>query len=724
MKRICYLLVIIQLLFTLPVFAQQNLTTKNTSIGNEKIVIHKIMKGETIFSICKKYNCEPKELKEANPQLINGLKTGETLNIPVPKSEKSKKPTEKNSEEFITHTVKKGETLFSISKLYNVPIETINKLNPETKKEVKVKQVIRIPNPTAQNKTDEQIQIKKELVENIDFKLHEIEQGETFYSLQRRYEITREQLIELNPSLKDGLQVGETIKLPLDKNKIDEYKEAKNTYAEHIVESGETVYSITKQYNLKSDDLLEMNPELKERGLISGETLFIPKTSSQVSETPVTGKTQLDESTEMAPKKLSKTYSKKELPNLNRDTIRITMFLPLFLNKNLSINSIASNEEESADPDSTQSSESPNNQAATNYNAERSLYLHSRNFLCFYEGFLMALDTMKKTGINIRLDLYDDRNEQKVVDSVLRHTDLVNSDLIVGPVEVKFQKNISAFSYKNQIPMVSPFMSDDDYAIANPFYFQINPSKDYILRKTADFIGKEYSGKNIIVLKPYSYEQLKGTDLVETVREKVKYYASKKNVSQNNFTLININEGGEEGYWGVKKSLKPDVENIVFIPPSNNRTEREAILSKAINSLYVLSDEFQITLVGMSDYPTFKSINTEYFHKLNLHFVTPNFIDYNDQEVTSFIKNYRKMFLTEPNQFSYRGYDVAKFYLEAYRQFGRNFANKITSLNTNTLQSNFKPKRIKELSGYMNKSLFVVNYSPEWEVKVASIISE
>jgi LysM repeat protein len=722
MKRIYHLLVIFQLLLIIPTFAQQSNSTKNTSISDEKFVVHKISKGETIFSICKKYNLDEKVLKAANPQLINGLKTGETLNIPVP--EIKQKPTEKSKEEIIKYTIKKGETLISISKQFNIPIETIKKNNPEIKNEVKVNQIIRIPNPPSQTKTVEQIPIKKELVDKIDFTLHEVEQGETFYSFQRRYGITKEQLIELNPTLQNGMQVGETIKVPINQNKNDEIKDAKNAYFEHIVEPGQTVYSITNQYNLKSEDLLEINPELKERGLISGETIFIPKTSDQVSEKTISIKNQMNDGTDMAAKKITKTYSKKELPNLNHDTIRITMFLPLFLNKNLSLNSTTSDVEKSADTDSTLSSESNNNQEYTNNNSERSLNEQSRNFLSFYEGFLIALDTMKKTGINIRLDLYDDRNEQKVVDSVLRHTDLVNSDLIIGPVEVKIQKNISAFSYKNQIPMVSPFLSDDDYALANPFYFQIKPTRDYILRKTADFIAKEYSGKNIIILKPDSYEQIKGADMVETVRDKVKYYALKKNASQNNFTIISINEGGNQGYWSVKNSLKPDVENIVFIPPSNNRRQREAILSKAINSLYVLSDEFKITLVGMSEYPSFKSINIEYFHKLNMHFVSPNFIDYNDQEVKLFINNYRKMFLTEPNQYSYRGYDVAKFYLEAYRQNGRNFINKITTLNTNTLQINFKPKRIKEFSGFMNKSLFVINYSPDWDIKVASIISE
>jgi LysM repeat protein/ABC-type branched-subunit amino acid transport system substrate-binding protein len=706
-----------------PIFAQQNNPSKSVSISNEKFEVHKILKGETIFSICKKYNCDQKELMEANPQLKNGLKTGETLNIPVPFSDKSRKSVEKNKDEFVNHVVKKGETLYSISRQYNIPVETIGKYNPDIKKDVKVNQIIRIPALTGKAKAEEKSIIKKEQVEKVNFTLHEVEQGETFYSFQRRYGLNREQLLEFNPGLKDGLRVGETIKIPSDNIKNDEPKEDKNAYIEHLVEPGETVYSISTKYNVKDEDLRELNPELKERNMIAGETLYIPKYSNQVSEESASVKSLSNDEPDKETTKPANSNFKKDLPNLSRDTFRITMFLPLFLNQNESINSPVSSEE-SEETDTTQNSVSDNNQTPSNYNSGRSLYSHTRNFLSFYEGFLIALDTMKKTGINIRLDLYDNQSKQTVVDSVLRHTDIVNSDLIIGPVDVKHQKNISNFSYKNQIPMVSPFSSDDDYTIANPFYFQINPSKDYILRKTADFIGKEYYDKNIIILTPGSYEQIKGADLVETIRDRVNHYASKNNVNQHNFTIIGINEGGNQGYWLVKKSLKPDEENIVFIPPSNNRIEREAILSKAINSLSALSEEFKITLIGMNDYPTFKSINIEYFHKLNLHFVTPNFVDYNEPEVKSFIKNYRDKFLAEPNPFSYRGYDIAKFYIDAYRQNGRNFTNKISSVATNTLQSNFKPRRIKEFSGFMNKSLFVVNFTPDYEMKVESIISD
>jgi len=701
-EKLFYLLIILQLSFAGYSYAQQTKAPKNVLASDGKYIAHKISKGETIFSICKKYNIEEKELMVANPALANGLKTGETLNIP--KKITSKKKKEKNEDEFISHTVKLGETLYSLSKQYTIPIETIVKFNPEAKNGVKVDQIVRIPGFAGEANANDHNKVKSEAPAKNDFTEYEVEEGETFFGLLRKFGITKSELLAVNPGMPLEIKVGQIVKLPKAKDSSAS-NSSKGKYIEHNVEAGETVYGLAAEYDVKVFEIMELNPDLKERGLVTGVTILIPRTDGKKPEN--TFKTEVkSEEKEMA--NGAATKAKQTVVNL-RDTFHISMFLPLFLNENFSNN----NDSEDLSADSTN-----NNLSSTR--KDRSLYSNSRNYLSFYEGFLIALDTMKKTGINISVDLYDNQFKQTVVDSVMRKPKLLDANLIVGPVDVKLQKNISAFSYKNQIPLVSPFSSDDDYVNTNPFYFQVNPTKDFIYRKTADFIGREFWGKNVIVMTPYSFEQISGGDIVELVREKLRSNSSKNNGGAISFSKVTI----AEGYWEVKDNLKKDQENVIFILPPTNKVEREAILSKAINSLYVLSEEYNITLVGMSEYAGYKSINAEYFHKLKMHYLTPNFIDYYNPEVNSFIKNYRKKFKTEPNQFSYRGYDIAKYFLEAYRTNGKNYLNKLSSSKINTLQSNFKMKRIKEFSGFMNNSLFVVNFTPEYDVKVVSIISE
>ena len=692
---------ICQLIIAGSAYAQQTATSKNIQVNNDKYIVHKIVKGETIFSICKKYNIEQKELLDANPSLSNGLKTGFELNIP--KKEGKKKSNEKKENDFISHTVKKKETLTSISKQYKISAEAIERFNPGVKSGVKIGQVLQIP-------VNEPKGLDKEQVKGNDDSLvkdcvdYEVEEGDTFLGLLRKFSITKEQLLKANPGIQTDIKVGQVVKIP----KIAPgSNSAKSKNIEHIVEKGETIYGLAAEYNVKVFEIMELNPKLEDSGLLVGATILIPKISAGQPEN-ITKKEDKPEAKVLKGNPIPKA---RQTVALARDTFQITMFLPLFLNENMSRNLSGSDNEGSTDSILVTDNLT---------RKERSLKSDSRKFLSFYEGFLIALDTMKKTGINIQVDLYDNQSRQTVVDSVMRRSKLLDADLIVGPIDVRHQKNISGYSYKNQIPLVSPFSSDDDYVKSNPYYFQINPTKDYIYRKTADYIGREYWNKNVIVLTPYNFEQLAGGDIVELVRERVRLNSLNHNDNSIQFSKVSIGEG----YWEIKDNLKKDVENVVFILPPSNKTEREAILSRAINNLNILVSDFNITLIGMSEYAGYRSINTEYFHRLKLHYLTPNFVDYKDPEVASFIGNYRAKFLTEPNQYSYRGYDVAKFFLEAYRTNGRSYINKISSLKINTLQSNFKLMRVKDFSGFINRSLFVVNYTPEFDVKVDSIISD
>ena len=723
MKKIGLLLILFQFLVAFTAVSQTSPTFKNNTPDNDKFIIHVVSKDETFFSICKKYNIDQTELMAANPKLIHGLKTGESLNIPYHKTNETKE-----NSQFIIHQAKKGETLYSISKIYNIPIEAIIKLNPECKDQVKENQEVRIPAVFGQAKSDEPNLLKNEEKEKINYATHTVIHGETFYSLIRQYGVTKEQLVELNPELKDGLKDGSEIKIPVVEKVSNEPSIMPNeNYTEHVVEPGETLYGICAKFKVTKEEVKRLNPGLNRENLITGETILIPK-STIPSNAPViyTG------GTTNIPLSINLNKPKLNLRN-SSDTFCITMFLPLFIKQTDSIN-----HQMYVDADSLRLTDSINGVSTSmlpeDYykNIVPTLYPPSRNFLCFYEGFLIALDSMKKTETTIRIDLFDNQNKTKVVDSVLHHSNLLYSDLIIGPVDVKQQKNISAFSNKNQIPLVSPFSSEDDYLNSNSSYYQINPTKDHILRKTADYIGKTYFNKNVIALTPAKYEQIKGGDLIETIRQKLETYAKKNDSGPVRFAKININNAGTEhnagsdgeGYWKLKEMLKPDVENVVFIPSASNRNEREVLLSKAINSLYVLSEDFNITLIGMSEFTSFKSINPEYYHKLNLHILTPNYIDYNAPEVKSFISKFRQKYSAEPNQFSYRGYDIGMFFTKAYRTYGRNFADSISKFNGKTLQNKFMFKRVKDFAGFMNTPLYVINYAPDYTVKMISIIKE
>jgi LysM repeat protein len=789
MKKIFKLFFLIIFISAGTVYAQQNNPEDDITGKADTIIIHTIEKGETIFSICRRYECKQKDLLYANPQLISGLKAGETLRIPI--KEKPEKPPVKETVsaiDFILYTVKKGETVYSISKMFGIPVNVIYRYNPESEDELLENEIIRLPKEWEKQESPEMpvvnedsvyfyhkiqpsenpfsvaqrynisieaiseanagllptfpageiIRIPKPLaystpdtISEGDVKsfIHRVEKGDTFYSYKRRFGVSKEELTALNPVLNEGLKAGLEIWIPLKEKTVngEEAPVPKNTKT-YTTKKGDNLYRIAIENNTTVFAIKALNPELKNRDLIAGETIFIPIIQ------PVTVPDSTEEPTIRPVVEKTRPVIQYKIPEITEehfvkdtminDTLNISLFLPLFYTINDTINIEPLPEEELAEIDSLLELYPGLDLPTKRPKKEKTLYNHTRNFLSFYEGFLIAADSLSDENCNVKINLYDTELSAEKINKVIQSGELLGSDLIVGPVDTRLQKNVSAISFKNRIPMVSPFSSENEHIDTNPYYCQVNPSKDYILKKTADFIGDMYYDKNLIIMTLGEVGELDEQNLVDLVKEKFFLSGIYRQLDNILYTEVDFAEGGNMGYWQVKKTLRHDMENVIFIPAPGQRYEREALLSRAINSLYVFSEEFDITLIGVSDYPGFKSINTEYFHRLNLHYLTPNYIDYSSPEVQNFIKKYKNRFYTEPNQYSFRGYDIAAFFIGAFKKYGQNFKYKLEDYQHTTLQSDFHMQKNNEFSGYMNRTLYIMNYTPDWEVKVISVTGE
>jgi LysM repeat protein len=143
--------------------------------GDKYFVMHKVIAGQTLYSLSRRYGTSVTDIKNKNAELANGLQVGQTILIPYNKPVNQANPTSAS-----THVVKTGETLFSISRQYNVNVEDIKKLNGLTSNELSIGQTIKISVAAAQvnkevtpvvNKTDEVV--KKEVIAPIEEKSKE-----------------------------------------------------------------------------------------------------------------------------------------------------------------------------------------------------------------------------------------------------------------------------------------------------------------------------------------------------------------------------------------------------------------------------------------------------------------------------------------------------------------------------------------------------------------------
>ena len=131
--------------------------------------------------------------------------------------------------------------------------------------------------------------VKSDVIERIDGKnyyLHTIEQGQTLYSLSKVYDVPVDELIFENPEARSGLAIGQQLKIPVEsreKKISNELRSGDFRYIFHIVKKGQTIYGISRIYDISVDDLKAANPEWIE-GLEPGQYLKIPMKDPVIAE--------------------------------------------------------------------------------------------------------------------------------------------------------------------------------------------------------------------------------------------------------------------------------------------------------------------------------------------------------------------------------------------------------------------------------------------------------
>ncbi len=186
-------------------------------IGGQVYYVHIVKKGDSLYSLSRVYNVSQKEIARENPEIFLGLKIGQALKIPFEKDNKeSIEVSDKNN--FIYHRVKKQQTVYSLAKKYNVTQEDIFTCNPNARYGINEGSILKIPKSRDVVETIQKYPLEEPLKDTINvvdqFIYHEVEQGDTEFSLAVYYEITEDILKEHNPFLSDGLKIGQILKIP------------------------------------------------------------------------------------------------------------------------------------------------------------------------------------------------------------------------------------------------------------------------------------------------------------------------------------------------------------------------------------------------------------------------------------------------------------------------------------------------------------------------------
>lgn len=626
--------------------------------------------------------------------------------------EKSKDKVVISGKPYYVHIVKKGETAYSISRAYGIKVEDLTNENPNALYGVKEGQALRIPiidkTPTP-SKSEKTWQTSTR--DEVKFIYHKLSPGETVYFLSKKYDVSENEIVLSNVDIDiNKLPVGSEIAIPRVKFMGDQQKfdNQEMNYINHKVAKGETLYSIAGEYGTTVRELRRLN-----RGLLFAKVddyIHIPVTKT--TEVPVIGEVKTDTVkivSEEPEIQVERPDGFTPVGNL-KGSYDVALLLPLYLQENAQRTEI----------DSSQTVKGKKIYKVISID-EQWIYPPSIPFLELYEGVLIAADTLRSHGLDINLHIYDVKSDTVEVIRLIEAGALKEMDLIIGPVYSRNLSIVAAYANNYDIPVVSPVPLQTNSSLENnPLLFMADPSLE-VAQETIAKKAREYYDYNFVFI--HSDTAHTNPD-IDSFKNKIFRELSSKitydEIKFKEFIFYSRSAFNNDSINRLEHALSDQSRNLVIIA-----SEEPPVMSESISDLVVLLKKFDITLFGYPAMRGLENLDPKYYFDLEIELFSPFWIDYNDLNVRNFNTSFRHKFLTEPSEmsFAWQGYDIAYFFLSGLAIHGKRFISNPEIHNPDLLQTTYDFKRKGKGSGFENQKLYLIKYTKDMDIKVLDISS-
>lgn len=439
-------------------------------------------------------------------------------------------------------------------------------------------------------------------------------------------------------------------------------------YYIHTIKKGQTLYMISKAYGIDVNEVIKENPEVKQ-GIKADAKLRIPIPGQKPVE-PLPGTTLPKDSLPGTSPVSSTDIPCREDRSANNRVYKVALMLPLYLSE------VDRIDPEKLDPD-----------PAETFNALK--------FIEFYEGFRMAVDSLKKSGLRLKLYVYDVGKDTARAKQVLKNPELKNLDLIIGLLYHRNFQIVAEFAKKNEICIVNPISERSDLIYGNSFIFKVRPSRKTQIQELAPYMEQAFYRAQILIVRNNQYKDREAPDQL------------KKECAQLKLST-QIVDGTDNAIARLSKSK----ENVlVFF------TENGNYLLDLSRKLSEIRNDYMISIVGLPAWDKIEGLETEYMVNLNAHILAPYFIDYDNPMVKKFVFKFQEIYKTDPDPLAFQGFDLGYYFLNVLMEYGRNFRTCVSNITKKGLQTTFEFRQTKD-NGFENQHWEIYKFENYKLVKV------
>jgi LysM repeat protein/ABC-type branched-subunit amino acid transport system substrate-binding protein len=456
------------------------------------------------------------------------------------------------------------------------------------------------------------------------------------------------------------------------RSSVIEKIDGRNFYI-HTIRRGQTLYMISKAYGVEVNDIIRENPGVKE-GIKADQKLRIPFPGEKNTASPkatagidkvVAGKENNKGAKEIPAKPDS--VIMVELPcgkdsATKKPVYKIALMLPLFLA------GVEQIDAENPDPKIFETSK-------------------SFQFLPYYEGFRIALDSLEKKGLKIKLYVYDADKDTAKTRLLMKKPEMKSMDLIFGLLYNANFQIVAAFAKKNKINLINPISERSELIAGNPYVFKVQPSKKEQITQLADYLSGACSGGQVLIIRNGQYDDHDAPDrLMKECQE--------RNV------MVRIVDGQQAA---IGRYVKDKPNYIVVF------SEDQTYTLDLLRGMYKLYNDYNITLIGLPNWTAMEGLENEYLVALKTHMMARSFIDYDNPILQQFVHHYQDKYKTDPELLAFQGFDQAYYFLSALQAYGTNFGRCIGELKMNSLQTRFEFRQTRG-NGFENHHWMMYKY--------------
>ena len=603
-----------------------------------------VKEGDTLESIAKVFRVSPSDIKSLNPTLEKGLQKGMLLIIPGDEISyfNKKQPTG-----FEKYTVKDKETLYGLAQRFHITQDDLRRYNMILyKKELRKGQEITIP--LYRDAPKEISKGKEGLTKYI------VKPGEGLWRIAQNYGVTQETLERLNPNLPNPLKEGMEIWVPAGKSGVPEVTTDKALVL-YQVEKGEGFMSLERKFGLSQKELEKLNPELKD-GIKLEAQIWIPKNNFLDYVATLGGASQTDVATGNATDANPKIKS-----GMNPSNIKTVSFVLPFRVNGIQAGNIAD--------------------IKIKLQKEKITAIASD----FYSGALMALDSLQKMGFSLTVNVYDSNGNAQGVKAISSSEGLKNSQVIIGTFSPSAFNALSETITSDNIAILAP-LSNRNIEL-RPNVFQTVPTIEVQQNSMISFINQKYPDANIVLLS-----DAKSKDMNEKL---LSSFSQAKNV---------------DNIQGIQSALNKEATNIVFVS-----SDDVVFLSDAIRILYNIAGingknrNYNIIMATLDKGDAYDHNSISNSQLSALKFTYPAANRYAG-ESNPFIKKYLKTYKISPSKYAFRGFDLTMDAVLRTSLVG-NFIKEANIGETSYQENKFQyVKNAAKGGGYENRAVYILRY--------------